>query len=172
MAGRGVVELADLKPISIQNHDNLKTGEKAMDTGIFIRKVHNNTEKNTVKSLVDKFEVLSDGVKASTATKYSKNTMSSVLDMPDIFASPSKKLRLSSCSKSQATKKPPAHPTPSRRTPSRSTGAWWRKGNSSGTPSRPPDISWSMPAIVGMPVVSGMSRGTAHPGRAAGNICL
>ena len=34
VAGRGVVELADLKPISIQNHDNLKTGEKAKDTGL------------------------------------------------------------------------------------------------------------------------------------------
>ena len=95
VAGRGVVELAELKPINIQNHDNLKTRMKAKDTGIFIGKVHNNTVKTTVKSLVDKFEVLSDGVKASTATKYSKNTMASVLSMPDIFASPSKKIRLS-----------------------------------------------------------------------------
>ena len=55
VAGRGVVELAELKPIRTQNHDNLKTREKAKDTGIFIRKVHNNTKKITVKSLVDKF---------------------------------------------------------------------------------------------------------------------
>ena len=36
VAGRGVVELAELKPINIQNHDNLKTRKKAKDTGIFI----------------------------------------------------------------------------------------------------------------------------------------